>query len=72
MSRDYHYDIPLFAQPFHFMRHGESESNRANIIAGLCDVPLTELGREQARAAVDAVRARCSARERLPSPSRAT
>jgi 2,3-bisphosphoglycerate-dependent phosphoglycerate mutase len=57
MTRDHHYDIPLFAQPFHFMRHGESESNRANTIAGLRDVPLTELGRKQARAAVDAVRA---------------
>jgi broad specificity phosphatase PhoE len=55
MSPD-HDDIPLFSLPFHFMRHGESESNCTDTIAGSRDVPLTERGREQARAAVSTVR----------------
>jgi probable phosphoglycerate mutase len=42
---------PLFQGPFLFLRHGESEANRAGMIAGSLDVPLTDLGREQAAAA---------------------
>ena len=33
------------------VRHGESESNQKNIVAGQVDVPLTDKGREQARQA---------------------
>jgi probable phosphoglycerate mutase len=44
-------DIPLFARPFYFMRHGESEANLADTIAGSLDVALTELGHRQASAA---------------------
>ncbi|MCF8480641.1 MAG: histidine phosphatase family protein [Rhodospirillum sp.] len=39
---------PLFRGPFLFLRHGESTTNRAGIIAGWRDPELTELGREQA------------------------
>jgi broad specificity phosphatase PhoE len=31
-----------------FLRHGESEANRARVFSGHHDVPLTSLGREQA------------------------
>ncbi|HXF66539.1 MAG TPA: histidine phosphatase family protein [Burkholderiales bacterium] len=48
--------IPLFAAPFCFLRHGESESNRLGLIAGSSDVGLTETGRAQARAAIERVR----------------
>jgi broad specificity phosphatase PhoE len=36
---------------FYFLRHGESEGNRNNTIQGHHDYPLSELGREHARAA---------------------
>lgn len=32
-----------------FVRHGESEGNQAKIVTGRMDVPLTEIGRSQAR-----------------------
>jgi len=48
--------IPLFERVFYFLRHGETESNRLKTIAGSLDVALNELGREQARAAVERVR----------------
>jgi broad specificity phosphatase PhoE len=35
----------------YFIRHGESTSNHNDLITGQQDVPLTELGREQARQA---------------------
>lgn len=35
----------------YFIRHGESTSNYGELITGQQDVPLTDLGREQARAA---------------------
>ncbi|WP_035173057.1 2,3-bisphosphoglycerate-dependent phosphoglycerate mutase, partial [Lactobacillus equicursoris] len=33
------------------LRHGESQANAANVYTGWNDVPLTDKGREQARAA---------------------
>jgi probable phosphoglycerate mutase len=44
-------DVPIFAAPFCFLRHGETESNRLGLIAGSTDVPLNETGLAQARAA---------------------
>ena len=39
------------ARPFLMIRHGQSEANLAEICSGHIDVALTDLGREQARAA---------------------
>jgi 2,3-bisphosphoglycerate-dependent phosphoglycerate mutase len=47
--------IPLLARPFYFLRHGETESNAAGTLAGSIDVPLTERGHAQARAAAAAL-----------------
>lgn len=47
--------IPLFEGPFWFLRHGETVSNAARIIAGSTDTPLTDLGRRQAEAAAQIV-----------------
>lgn len=44
-------DVPLFAQQFYFMRHGESAANLNDTIAGSLDVALTECGHQQAMAA---------------------
>jgi probable phosphoglycerate mutase len=44
-------DVPLFAAPFCFLRHGETENNRLGLIAGSADVPLNSAGLSQARAA---------------------
>lgn len=44
-------DIALFRQAFIFMRHGESEANLADTMAGSLDVALTARGRAQAQAA---------------------
>jgi probable phosphoglycerate mutase len=44
-------DIELFKRPFYYLRHGETESNAALIVAGSLDVELTALGRQQAEAA---------------------
>jgi broad specificity phosphatase PhoE len=49
-------DVPLFGRPFYFLRHGESESNRLKTVAGSIDVELTDIGRGQARAAIEQVR----------------
>ena len=38
--------------PFFFLRHGESENNRRDLVNGWTDCALTDRGREQARAAV--------------------
>ena len=35
----------------YLMRHGQTEFNVAKRVQGRCDSPLTELGRDQARAA---------------------
>lgn len=48
-------DVPLFAVPFYFLRHGETESNRLKTIAGSTDVGLNDTGRAQARAAIGMV-----------------
>lgn len=47
--------VPLFSIPFVFLRHGETDSNVQRIVAGSLDVPLTARGREQARAAAEAL-----------------
>ena len=44
-------DVPLFAAPFCFLRHGETENNRLGLIAGCADVPLNATGLAQAHAA---------------------
>ncbi len=41
----------ITARPFLMIRHGQSEANLNEIVSGHIDVALTELGREQARAA---------------------
>ena len=41
--------LPL--KPFYFIRHGETEWNRRNIIMGSRDIPLNELGLQQAHEA---------------------
>lgn len=43
--------IRIFTRPFYYLRHGETDSNAARLIAGSLDVDLTALGREQAHAA---------------------
>ncbi|WP_413205713.1 histidine phosphatase family protein [Rhodospirillum sp. A1_3_36] len=43
----------LFQRPFLFLRHGESTTNRAGVIAGWRDPELTDLGCEQARRAAE-------------------
>lgn len=39
----------------YFVRHGESESNAARLFTGHLDSPLTETGRQQARAVAEAL-----------------
>lgn len=51
-------NLTLFRHPFYFLRHGESESNLDDTIAGWRDVPLTCRGRQQARAAAALLRNR--------------
>lgn len=41
-------DLPLFTRPFIYLRHGETESNAAALIAGSWDVALTRKGYAQA------------------------
>lgn len=48
--------ISLFERTFYFLRHGETEYNRLQLIAGSTDVELNEVGHAQARAAVELVR----------------
>lgn len=48
--------VPLFGTSFYFLRHGQSEGNRLKIIAGSMDVGLTDLGRAQAREAIELLR----------------
>lgn len=48
-------NIALFGRPFYYLRHGETESNAARLIAGSLDVDLTPLGRSQALAAAAAL-----------------
>ncbi len=44
------------AKPFYMMRHGQTEHNAAELMAGSTDSPLTELGIEQARIAQRVIR----------------
>ncbi len=44
-----HNTLPLI--PFYFIRHGETDWNRRNIIMGSMDIPLNELGFKQAHEA---------------------
>lgn len=46
-------DIPLLRQPFWFLRHGESQANLDDLVAGSTDTPLTDKGRAQAEAAAE-------------------
>ena len=45
----------LPAKPFYMMRHGQTEANAAELMAGSTDSPLTPLGIEQAYAAQEVV-----------------
>jgi broad specificity phosphatase PhoE len=45
----------LFQAPFIFLRHGETETNRLGLTAGMSDVPLNATGRQQARDAAAAL-----------------
>lgn len=45
------------AKPFYMMRHGQTEHNAAEMMAGSTDSPLTELGREQAYGAQKVIKA---------------
>jgi 2,3-bisphosphoglycerate-dependent phosphoglycerate mutase len=47
--------IAVFSRPFYYLRHGETESNAAGLIAGSFDTDLTPLGREQAARAAEAL-----------------
>ena len=49
--------MPLPLKPFFMIRHGQTEANAAEIMAGSLDSPLTALGRDQAKAARDVVAA---------------
>ena len=51
-------DIPVLQRAFYFLRHGETEANLRRVVAGSRDVPLTEVGHDQARAAAAALK-RC-------------
>ena len=37
------------------VRHGETMANKAQLVLGTSDVPLTELGRDQAKAAAQKI-----------------
>ncbi|HEX6004850.1 MAG TPA: histidine phosphatase family protein [Burkholderiales bacterium] len=49
------YAPPLFDAPFIFLRHGETETNRLGLTAGMTDVALNEHGKLQAQAAAAAL-----------------
>ena len=40
--------MPIPLKPFYMIRHGETEANAAQLMAGSLDSPLTEKGRQQA------------------------
>ena len=42
-------DLPV--DRFYFLRHGQTPSNAKGVFQGSLDVPLSDLGQEQARAA---------------------
>ena len=43
--------MPILAKSFYMIRHGQSVANRDQFASGNIDVPLTELGKNQAEAA---------------------
>ena len=43
-------------EPIYFLRHGETTANEQNILSGNIDVPLTELGMQQAKEAGQIIR----------------
>jgi broad specificity phosphatase PhoE len=43
--------VALFARPFYFLRHGETDTNARGLVAGSIDIELTARGRDQAQAA---------------------
>lgn len=45
------FEPPVFARPFHFLRHGETTYNRDGIFQGQIDSPLSARGVAQAEAA---------------------
>jgi broad specificity phosphatase PhoE len=47
--------MPIPLKPFFMIRHGQTEANAAEIMAGSLDSPLTAKGRDQAKAARDVV-----------------
>ncbi len=48
--------MPLPLNPFYYIRHGQSESNAARVMAGCgIDSPLTDTGRQQARDAAKTI-----------------
>jgi probable phosphoglycerate mutase len=49
--------MPLPLKQFYMIRHGQTEANAAEIMAGSLDSPLTALGRDQAKTARDVVAA---------------
>jgi broad specificity phosphatase PhoE len=50
--------MALFRGPFYFLRHGQTETNRLGLIAGMRDVELNATGRREALAAAEALRER--------------
>ena len=48
--------MPLPLKHFYMIRHGQTEANKAEVMAGSTDSPLTDLGREQARAVQDVIK----------------
>lgn len=48
--------MPLPQKHFYMIRHGQTEANLAQVMAGSTDSPLTALGREQAKGVQDIVR----------------
>lgn len=48
--------MPLPHKHFYMIRHGQTEANVAQVMAGSTDSPLTQTGREQARAVQDIVK----------------
>lgn len=51
-------DCPVFDGPFLFLRHGETETNRLGLTAGMTDVALNDTGRRQAMEAAAALAGR--------------
>lgn len=50
--------MTLFGAPFCFLRHGETDTNRLGLIAGMQDVGLNETGLRQALAAAERLKDR--------------